>query len=666
MTCSMKRLSRCAVVAAALLGVRLAPAATPTPAMQQAARAATFEVVVPKAKADPLSYEKPLPLELIPYVQRTDQYWSIGTAFAIAPNTFVTAGHVLLAATGGQGGGPGLRDADGHVYPIAQVLKFSAHEDFVVFSASGVPAGPVLSTNTEPKMDDVVFAVGNALGEGVVIRDGLLTSQTPEDQDGRWKWLRFSAAASSGNSGGPLLDAGGEVIGVVTAKSPNENLNYALPIALVLDGSSKAAQFNVRYSTRLPNARQTQVATLDTQFDLPKSFADFSKAHKELMLRTTRRDQAALTKALADQLFPKGDSAKLLAQVYDSPLPGFVQQDSTDAWDVVAASDPLTQDLPGKGLVQTGTSLNVHVFRLRRPNGASDATFYDDAAASMDLLLKGLKLMRQVGDQAIRITSLGPVQRQELYLDGYGRRWQVRYWPLGYMEGYLVCYALPVPEGYIGIVQTVPSAQLEIVNEYLKLLAGDIYADYAGSMPQWKSFLARHDLRPSLFDRIKLDVDSQQNLHYDSPRLTLDLPKDLLDTSDRSELVLNMAYMMDGDRLTWDVGGVNLYKDGDRNTYVGVRRHVKPGAEGAKDLLEIWNDMATHAAGFNRVAGHDNEFKSYWIHDAVSAPSADGPGIDPHARVLYDVAYFTDSNRYPVDMEESERRLIAATKILER
>jgi hypothetical protein len=66
------------------------------------------------------------------------------------------------------------------------------------------------------------------------------------------------------------------------------------------------------------------------------------------------------------------------------------------------------------------------------------------------------------------------------------------------------------------------------------------------------------------------------------------------------------------------------------------------------------------------VAGHDDEFKSYWIHDAVSAPLADGPGIDPRARVLYDVAYFTDSNRYPVDMEESERRLIAATKILER
>jgi len=654
------------VVAATLLGVRLATAATPTPVMQQAARAATFEVVVPKAKADPLSYEKPLPLELIPYVQRTDQYWSIGTAFAIAPNTFVTAGHVLLAATGGQIGGPALRDADGHVYAIAQVLKFSAHEDFVVFSASGVPAGPVLPTSTEPKMDDVVFAVGNALGEGVVIRDGLLTSQTPEDQDGRWKWLRFSAAASPGNSGGPLLDAAGEVIGVVTAKSPNENLNYALPIARVLDGSSKAAQFNVRYSARLPNARQTQVATLDTQFELPKSFADFSKAYRELMLATTRRDQAALAKALANQLFPHGDSAKLLATVYDSPLPGFVQQDSTDAWDVVAASDSSTQDLPGKGLVQTGTSLNVHVFRLRRPNGASDAAFYDDPSASMDLLLKGLKLTRQVGDQAIRITSLGPVQRQELYVDSYDRRWQVRYWPLGYMESYLVCYALPVPEGYIGLLQTVPSAQLEIVNEYMKLLAGDVYFDYAGSLPQWKSFLARHDLRPSLFDRIKLDVDSQHNLHYQSPRLALELPRDLLDTSDRSELVLNMAYMMDGDRLAWDVGGVGLYKDEDRKTYVGIRRHVKPDAEGAKELLETWNDMATHAPGFNRVAGHDGEFKSYWIHDAVSAPLADGPGIDPGARVLYDVAYFTDSNRYPVNMEESERRLIAATKILER
>src|SRR4029077_19091416 len=123
---------------------------------------------------------------------------------------------------------------------VDQILKVSAHEDFIVFTIAGAPAALPLPTTLERKIDDAVFAVGNALGEGVVIRDGLLTSRTPEQQDGRWKWLRFSAAAFPGNSGGPLLDATGRVLGIVIAKSPNENLNYASPIDLALNGAQRA------------------------------------------------------------------------------------------------------------------------------------------------------------------------------------------------------------------------------------------------------------------------------------------------------------------------------------------------------------------------------------------------------------------------------------------
>src|SRR5262249_51241338 len=154
-----------------------------------------------------------------------DHYWSIGSAFAIGPNTYVTAAHVLTLGISSQFGEPALRDSGGHVYAIKQILKFSAHEDFAVFTVAGPPDAPALATTDLRSVDEVVFAVGNALGEGVVIRDGLLTSETPEDQSGRWKWLRFSAAASPGNSGGPLIDESGKVIGVVRAKSPNENLN---------------------------------------------------------------------------------------------------------------------------------------------------------------------------------------------------------------------------------------------------------------------------------------------------------------------------------------------------------------------------------------------------------------------------------------------------------
>ena len=90
---------------------------------QKRVRAATFEVVVPKAPDDAVKYERPPPYELLSYAERTDKFWSVGTAFAISADTFVTAAHVLSGAVGGQGGPPVLRDAQGRTFPIERVLK---------------------------------------------------------------------------------------------------------------------------------------------------------------------------------------------------------------------------------------------------------------------------------------------------------------------------------------------------------------------------------------------------------------------------------------------------------------------------------------------------------------------------------------------------------------
>jgi S1-C subfamily serine protease len=646
-----------AIAAWLVLGSPLVQAYTPTPDVQKAVRAATFEVVLRKMDKDPLSYEKPLPLELIPYVVRNDQYWSIGSAFAIGPNTYVSAAHVLLATVGSQFGAPALRDSAGHVYPVDRVLKFSAQEDFVVFTLTGAPDAIPLQTTETRALDEVVLAAGNALGEGVVMRDGLLTSETPEAQDGRWKWLRFSAAASPGNSGGPLLDESGKVIGVVDAKSPNENLNYALPIGLVL-ASPAQAQFDVRYSVKLPNARNAGVATLKTQFALPKSFAQFAQAYQEVTLTSMSSELQKLQVEQASQLFPHGDSAKLLATVYDSPLPVFIQQTNTDAWDAVGAENTVDQDLPNHGLISTGTSMETTVFRLKRPGAASDDRFYADSQQFMDLLLKGMRLPRQVGDQSIRVTSLGRPSKEDYQRDKFGRRWKVMQWPLGYVDSYLICYALPVPEGYVGMVHLVPSSGVLIANEYLKLMTDLVYVNYSGTLPQWRTFLARADLRPSLFDHIKLDLSDKQSLGYESQRLTLRLPRNLVNLSDDSQIDLRMAYLLNGEKLVWDVAGVYVFADQDRKTYVGLERHVKPASESDKALTELWERMSTHGPGFNRVAGHDESYEHYWIHDALGAPGS--------SSVLYDVYYGTQSSVYPREMEDTERNLTQATHVLER
>ncbi len=642
-----------------------AAAATPAPDVQQAVRAATFEVVLHKDENDKLTYEKPLPLDLIPYVIRSDHYWSVGSAFAIGPSTYVSAAHVLFGAVGSQYGAPSLRDAAGHVFAVDQVLKFSAAEDYIVFTVSGAPDVKPLEIGAGHRLDEVVFAAGNALGEGVVIRDGLLTSETPEDQDGRWKWLRFSAAASPGNSGGPLLNEAGQVLGIVCAKSPNENLNYALPIELVLKGD-KSASFDSRYSIRLPNARSTQVSTLKTQFNLPKSFGAFASAYQDVILNQTRRDLEQLRASSAEQLFPKGDSDKLLASTYKGALPTIVQQSKTDSWDSPEPGDTVNQDLPQHGLVSTGNTLGVTVFHIRRPEAASDDRFYGDSAQLVELLLKGLKLTRTVGDQAIRITAMGPASSDSAFTDRLGRRWQVRRWPLGYADSHLVCYTLPTPDGVVGMVQMLPSGALDVADQYLRVDADNFTMEYEGTLAQWKAFLNRRKLLPVLFEHVTLDVAASQAVRFQSAQLQVTLAKELLGTTSDSILDFAMNYRVSGQDLVWDVGGIYLYKDDQRQTYVGVVRHLKPGQSAPQDLKQSWAQMLTRAPTYNQVAGHNADYTEFWIRESLGAGMPEAASIDPNANVLYDVYYETEARVYPDEMLSTERRLLGATRVLER
>ena len=89
-----------------------------------------------------------------------------------------------------------------------------------------------------------VIAIGNALGEyqnsvtsGIVSGTG--RSLTASDASGSMSerltdMIQTDAAINSGNSGGPLVNAAGEVIGINTATSSTaENMGFAIPIASV-------------------------------------------------------------------------------------------------------------------------------------------------------------------------------------------------------------------------------------------------------------------------------------------------------------------------------------------------------------------------------------------------------------------------------------------------
>jgi serine protease Do len=88
------------------------------------------------------------------------------------------------------------------------LLKVDAPEDlpFVPFGDSD-----------EARVGDWVLAVGNPLGQGFSVSAGIVSQRGRELQGAYDDFIQTDAAINKGNSGGPLFNTSGEVIGVNTA-----------------------------------------------------------------------------------------------------------------------------------------------------------------------------------------------------------------------------------------------------------------------------------------------------------------------------------------------------------------------------------------------------------------------------------------------------------------
>jgi serine protease Do len=632
-----------------------------TPELQHAIRAATFEVVMKKPEKDPVSYEKPLPLDLLPFIERNDAYRSIGTAFALGNNTYVTAAHVVIAGIASQFGMPALRRSDGTVFAIDRILQFSQHEDFVVFSLANDPAPAGFAVDREPKLDDPVLAVGNALGEGIVIRDGLFTSETAEEQDGQWKWIRFSAAASPGNSGGPLLDGAGKVIGVVIGKSPNENLNYSLPIGRVLDADRLKARFDQRELVSLPFLHGTYTYSFKDSFNLPLTWPEFVKAFQSVTTRRGDEARAALLKTYGGTLFPKGEGSDTL--LYDAESNGFrprvIMQQADGIW---SAHEPAytSTELPGDGSVSVAASAGVALLRLIRSDTATDDAFYSDSKAFMDLALKALNLRRRVGSDQVRVTSLGAAQSDAPYLDPYGRKWQERVWAVPFMDFYLVALLLPTPDGYAGVIEYSPSSALHEAESRARLVAAQVDVSYIGTLAQWQAHLRRRVLLPAGFNEVKLESTPKWTLH--SHRFVSAIPPAVLSLTDKSQMSLTMGFMNDGPRVVWDIKEIWWNRDDRKIAAVGLWRRERPPGSAKLDLRTKFASMRDRRSPYDGKISHETteEFAASRVMD-LPGKKAGTVASD----LLYGVTLHLEGFPARNDTDQSLQAVATATQVLE-
>jgi serine protease Do len=137
-------------------------------------------------------------------------HWSGGGSGVVwqASGVIITNAHVV------RGPRPTVELADGRMLE-AEVTARDPWSDLakLVVSAADLPAAVVGDANAL-RVGELVFAVGNPLGIRGALTAGIVHAIGPADLATSLSWVQADIRLAPGNSGGPLADAQGRIIGV--------------------------------------------------------------------------------------------------------------------------------------------------------------------------------------------------------------------------------------------------------------------------------------------------------------------------------------------------------------------------------------------------------------------------------------------------------------------
>ena len=154
---------------------------------------------------------------------------SLGSGFAVGENCIITNAHVL--------DNPNdivLTTYAGETH-TAYLVGHDQDKDIAVLGVKDAKFTPLTVANYKTlNTGDDVYAIGAPKSMAYTLTKGVISAK--EREIGKYKYIQTDAAINEGNSGGPLLNDEGNVIGVNTLKMSNsEGIGLAIPMTVVSD-----------------------------------------------------------------------------------------------------------------------------------------------------------------------------------------------------------------------------------------------------------------------------------------------------------------------------------------------------------------------------------------------------------------------------------------------
>ena len=154
-----------------------------------------------------------------------------GSGFFVRPGQVVTNLHVIRGA---QRIEIKTLDGKGKVFPVAGLFAVDEEGDLALLSVEMPPDRPRASELAQvlPDEGEQIVVIGNPLKLEGSVTNGIVSAVREVPNVG--KIIQITAPISHGNSGSPVFNMKGEVVGVVTVKVTNgQNINLAIGAARV-------------------------------------------------------------------------------------------------------------------------------------------------------------------------------------------------------------------------------------------------------------------------------------------------------------------------------------------------------------------------------------------------------------------------------------------------
>lgn len=193
---------------------------------------------------------------------------AIGSGFAVGTNSLITNAHVIEDAETIWIETYSGEEFDAYVYAVDYEL------DIALLIVTDAELIPLPKADTEAvKIGEDIYTIGAPKGLSYTLTTGAVSAKNRE-VDGYY-YIQIDAPINTGNSGGPLLNDKGEVLGINTLKFKNsEGIGLAIPIDAAIE-FLKSCDITFDEKGNINYILETPMIPYKPEDDNPQDFSDF-------------------------------------------------------------------------------------------------------------------------------------------------------------------------------------------------------------------------------------------------------------------------------------------------------------------------------------------------------------------------------------------------------